>query len=294
MQEEPANAAVPPTEKPDGSGAGIGKGIGAQEKDEQTLKQREHHRLAASAPSLNAICTTDILPVDLNAFLYKLETTLERVCREEGDIAAADDYAAQAEARMQALNALCWDAKQGAYLDYNWQKGAQRLCLTAACLTPLFVGMSTQQQADALAPTVRQRLLAPGGLSTTQCGSDQQWDRPNGWAPLQWIGIRGLEAYGHGDLAQEIAHRWLHTVAELYTAEGKLVEKYALRETHGSSAHGGGGGEYPLQDGFGWTNGVTRALLAEHPAHAAHAARSSRFSERAATDSRAFMTAAIC
>ena len=27
----------------------------------------------------------------------------------------------------------------------------------------------------------------------------------------------------------------------------------------------GGGGEYPLQDGFGWTNGVTLALLDLYP-----------------------------
>ena len=103
-------------------------------------------------------------------------------------------------------------------------------------------------------------------------GSDQQWDRPNGWAPLQWMGLRGLRAYGHTALADEIADRWLATVAEVYEAEGKLVEKYALREIPGGRTHGGGGGEYPLQDGFGWTNGVTRALLAEHPRHAAHRA----------------------
>jgi hypothetical protein len=27
----------------------------------------------------------------------------------------------------------------------------------------------------------------------------------------------------------------------------------------------GGGGEYPAQDGFGWTNGVTKRLLALYP-----------------------------
>ncbi len=30
----------------------------------------------------------------------------------------------------------------------------------------------------------------------------------------------------------------------------------------------GGGGEYPTQDGFGWTNGVTRKLMALYPADA--------------------------
>src|SRR3546814_7221544 len=28
-------------------------------------------------------------------------------------------------------------------------------------------------------------LLADGGLATTEAGHGEQWDRPNGWAPLQ-------------------------------------------------------------------------------------------------------------
>lgn len=227
---------------------------------------------AASATTLTAICTTDLLPVDLNALLYKLETTLSVLSHGAGDAAGAAAYAAQAQARRAALHALCWNAGEGAFLDYDWRKGVRRRCLTAASLVPLFVGMAEQAQADAMARTVARRLLAPGGLATTERGSDQQWDRPNGWAPLQWMGLRGLRAYGHTALADEIADRWLATVAEVYEAEGKLVEKYALREMPGGRTHGGGGGEYPLQDGFGWTNGVTRALLAEHPRHAAHRA----------------------
>ncbi|MGH8199347.1 MAG: trehalase family glycosidase, partial [Steroidobacteraceae bacterium] len=41
---------------------------------------------------------------------------------------------------------------------------------------------------------------------------------------------------------------------------GKLVEKYDVEHNLP-----GGGGEYPLQDGFGWTNGVTRAMIALYP-----------------------------
>ncbi len=232
-----------------------------------------HPARAASADTLTAICTTDILPVDLNAFLYKLETTLSVLCHGAGDVSAGESYAQLAQARRDAVLALCWDGRHGAFFDYDWRKQKRRSCLTAASLTPLFVGLAEQAHADALAKTIEKRLLAPGGLATTECGSDQQWDRPNGWAPLQWMGIRGLSLYGHGPLAQEIAHRWLTTVACVYQTEGKLVEKYALRELSDGPACGGGGGEYPLQDGFGWTNGVTRALLAEHPQHAAHQAR---------------------
>ena len=36
------------------------------------------------------------------------------------------------------------------------------------------------------------------------------------------------------------------------------------------TARPGGGGEYPTQDGFGWTNGVTMALIRRYPEFAAY------------------------
>ncbi|WP_425466398.1 trehalase family glycosidase [Pseudorhodoferax soli] len=60
-----------------------------------------------------------------------------------------------------------------------------------------------------------------------------------------------------------IRTRWLKTVEEVYAREAKLVEKYALRPTPDAASTGGGGGEYPLQDAFGWTNGVVRQWLVE-------------------------------
>jgi alpha,alpha-trehalase len=162
-----------------------------------------------------------------------------------------------------------WDAQAGAFHDYDWRLGQRRTCLTAACTVPLFAGLADEHQAAATARTVAQRLLAPGGLSTSECRSDQQWDRPNGWAPLQWMAFAGMRRYGHTGLADAIAHRWLATVAALYEREGRLVEKYALRTVEHDRTQAGGGGEYVLQDGFGWTNGVTAAMLALHPAHAA-------------------------
>ncbi len=130
--------------------------------------------------------------------------------------------------------------------------------------------MASAEQAAAVAATVQERLLAPGGLATTEIGgSGEQWDRPNGWAPLQWIGIRGLQHYGHDALALDIEERWLTIVSHLFERENKLVEKYVLRPC---TEHAGGG-EYPLQDGFGWTNGVTRKLMQEDPNHEANRCR---------------------
>ena len=61
-----------------------------------------------------------------------------------------------------------------------------------------------------------------------------------------------------GFVAQQIGTRFLTDVKGVYASDKKLVEKYVVE---GAGTGGGGGGEYPLQDGFGWTNGVTLKLL---------------------------------
>ena len=220
-------------------------------------------------PSLSNICTTAILPVDLNAFLFKLECCIAGLSRQCGDTAAAERHEALARARAAAVRRLMWQAQEQAFFDYDFHQGRQRRCLTAATAVPLFTGLANRAEARGVADILAARLLAPGGLATTEHGSGQQWDRPNGWAPLQWMAIRGLERHGLVELSQDITQRWLSTVSKVYRREGKLVEKYTLRETPDATPAGGGGGEYPLQDGFGWTNGVTRRLMHEHPAHPA-------------------------
>ena len=107
-------------------------------------------------------------------------------------------------------------------------------------------------------------LLKAGGIVTTTLETGQQWDSPNGWAPLQWIAVSGLRDYGQTPLAATIACRWMANVNDVYRQSGKLVEKYNVVATGRS----GGGGEYPLQDGFGWTNGVMRKLIELYPADA--------------------------
>jgi len=117
------------------------------------------------------------------------------------------------------------------------------------------------RQASGVAAAVRGTLLKSGGLVTTPLVTGQQWDAPNGWAPLQWIAVSGFNRYGERQLAESIAHHWLRNVNRVYRESGKLVEKYDVL-----TERGGGGGEYPLQDGFGWTNGVTARLMALYPA----------------------------
>ena len=123
---------------------------------------------------------------------------------------------------------------------------------------PLYVGIATDEQAAAVAQRLEKDFLQPGGLLSTLITNGQQWDAPNGWAPLQWFAIVGLRNYGYDTLAATIRDRWLATNEAVFANKRKMVEKYDV-----VTASAGGGGEYPLQDGFGWTNGVYAALKDE-------------------------------
>lgn len=207
---------------------------------------------------LSTIHTTRIVPVDLNALVFHLEKTLAKASRIAKDDPAAKRFDALAEARKQAINRYLWDEKQGWYADYDWQKASVRPQLTAAALFPLYLQAATDDHASKTASAVQTHLLKEGGLVTTTVNNGQQWDAPNGWAPLQWAAVEGLNHYGKQELAKEVGMRFLQNVQATYDKEHKLVEKYVVE---GKGLGGGGGGEYPLQDGFGWTNGVTLKLL---------------------------------
>ncbi|MDG2521980.1 alpha,alpha-trehalase TreF [Caulobacter segnis] len=218
-------------------------------------------RWLADGKSLHTIQTTAFVPVDLNSLMYGMERAIADACRRLDDHTCGKDFDRRADARRAAMDRWLWNAEQGLYLDYQWRERRASQVVSSAALYPLFVGAASQRQANIIARKTWDELLAPGGLRTTTLTTGQQWDAPNGWAPLQWVAVKGLRTYGEDALAAEIGKRWLATVQREYQASGRMLEKYDIEEVRP-----GGGGEYPLQDGFGWTNGVTQALLALYPA----------------------------
>ncbi|WP_428484963.1 alpha,alpha-trehalase TreA [Rhodopila sp.] len=219
-------------------------------------------RWLADGKSLSTVQTLALLPPDLNSLLVHLEETLSQAYRLKGDAGLAAAYAQRAKRRVDAIQRVMWDAEDGVFTDYLWREGKTTRTVTAATVVPLFLMVSPAEQAQRVASTIRTRLLDAGGLATTLIDSGQQWDAPNGWAPLQWLAVIGLRNYGFTKLAKEIATRWVTENIAGYQREAKLVEKYNVVTTGGEE---GGGGEYATQIGFGWTNGVLLALGSLYP-----------------------------
>ncbi len=206
--------------------------------------------------SFATIHTTEIIPVDLNCLLYHLEVVLAEAYRESGNNPESIKYLRHSVARKEAIIKYCWNEEQGFFVDYDFVAQKQKQSLTLAAAFPLFFEVASPEQARAVERILRDKFLKPGGLTTSLLHSGQQWDAPNGWAPLQWIAYRGLLNYGLEDLANQLKTNWVNVNLKVYAKSGKMTEKYDVWSKEGEAS----GGEYPNQDGFGWTNGVFLAM----------------------------------
>jgi alpha,alpha-trehalase len=242
----------------------------AAEKAVVLHKKIMYHHLRAGAASgwdfssrwfednekIETIATTGILPVDLNCLLLHLQQTILKAKGKTSSNASL--------ARGAAIQKYFWNNKQNFFTDYNFVKKEQEDNITPAGLFPFYFmhfGLDLMPDRGRLvAEVIRQKLLKPGGLVTSEYTTGQQWDAPNGWAPLQWMSIRALENCYQGELAKEIARRWIKINIKVFNNTGKLMEKYNVVDNSLEA----GGGEYPSQDGFGWTNGVLLALIKKY------------------------------
>jgi alpha,alpha-trehalase len=218
-------------------------------------------RWFADKKNISTIEVTDIIPVDLNCLLYHLETTLVKAATIGNNKIDMAVYAAFAANRQKAIEKYCYNGAVGFYTDFNFRTNSKTTFICPAGMYAFsLLGLGAKELVEKgakAAMAIRNFLLKPGGIVSSTYQTGQQWDAPNGWAPLQWMVIAGLEKCGQTELAKDIATRWIKLNNDVYLRTGKLMEKYNVADIHLEA----GGGEYPGQDGFGWTNGVLLTLI---------------------------------
>lgn len=186
-----------------------------------------------------------------------VERSIAHAYEEIGEQEYATQFRECANTREKALMKYCWNNECSWFYDYYLPTRSQKKTMTLAGTFALWAEAASPAQAERAAQTIKNSFLQTGGLVTTLIESGQQRDAPNGWAPLHYAAIVGLEQYRHSSLAEDIAQRCCHTVVTSYARDDVLIEKYNIE----MSAILAGGGEYELQIGFGWTNGITLYLL---------------------------------
>ncbi len=199
------------------------------------------------------------VPIDLNSLLFKYEQDFSRSARLLGDMAAVEHWEQKANERRQTVDAFLWNEQKGFYFDYNFHAEEQGKVWSLAGFYPLWSGMASKEQAARLVKNLS-KFRQSGGLSTSLKasaskgigGQTHQWNYPNGWAPLHWLVVRGLERYGYHDEARDIARTWLATNLGYFLQHGVFREAYNVVDLDGTPEPG----LYPPQLGYGWTNGV--------------------------------------
>jgi alpha,alpha-trehalase len=146
--------------------------------------------------TLATIHTTDIVPVDLNSLMWNLEISIARRCAALGDTACERDFTRRhRHAKPPSPHGCGPHGTSVSWIETAAQEQPTSV-VSAAMLYPLFVGLATPAQARATAKLTQSVLLAPGGLRTTTIRNGQQWDQPNGWAPLTWSRLKGCARTG--------------------------------------------------------------------------------------------------
>ncbi|KAJ9549793.1 hypothetical protein OSB04_022336 [Centaurea solstitialis] len=234
-------------------------------------------RWMKNTSDLRTLSTTTILPVDLNAYVLKMELDIAFLANVLGESSHALHFTRASKARKNAMDVIFWNEEKGQWFDYwlnassmskgvyKWDVLGQNQDIFASNFIPIWVQLfnSDEARVEKVTQSLESSgLLHAAGIATSLKNSSQQWDFPNGWAPLQHMIVEGLVRSGSkeaGLLAKDIAIRWIRTNYATYKSSKAMHEKYDVSKC----GEFGGGGEYKPQTGFGWSNGVVLAFLEE-------------------------------
>ncbi|MBS1370654.1 MAG: alpha,alpha-trehalase [Lentisphaeria bacterium] len=192
--------------------------------------------------------------IDLNSLLVRSRNELGELYRDLGDLERSGEWFHSAEIRAELIRCYCWNDRRGVFLDFNFAEKRHSKVFSCASLFPLWCGIATQEQAESTLYALEHLLECRHGLAACEpndSGRTYQWDYPNGWPPLHFIAIEGLDRYGFTEAASRIARKYVDTVTQNFEKTGALWEKYNV--VAGSVDVKS---EYETPQMLGWTAGT--------------------------------------
>ncbi|XP_063835084.1 trehalase isoform X2 [Ostrinia nubilalis] len=223
--------------------------------------------------NLTNLKTRSIVPVDLNAIMCGNAQLMAEFHEKLENFAMAGYYRMIHGQYMEAIEKVLWHEDVGVWLDYSLESHRRRDYFYPSNIVPLWTGCYDKSRKEYFVSRVINYLdkvkvdIFEGGVPVTYEHTGEQWDYPNAWPPSQYMFIMGLANTGVPEAmryADEIAAKWVRSNFEVWKQKSAMLEKYDATIFGGY----GGGGEYVVQTGFGWTNGVIMALLDKYGAEA--------------------------
>ena len=207
---------------------------------------------------IKTIQIKNIIPIDLNSIMYMNEISLLKFHKILND-KKIGYYERAIRRRHKAINKVFWNENLNTWGDFNLKLNrVNSNFLYISDLSPLWSGVKAPIDPDIIMKRYRPMLFNHvSGVPVSNVESRQQWDFPNVWAPYNYWMVDYLRLTGRKQEALNIAQRFVNTVYHGWLRTNYIFEKYSADEL----GEYGGGGEYIVQEGFGWTNGVVVKFL---------------------------------
>ena len=203
---------------------------------------------------IKSIQIVNMVPVDLNSIMFQNEKILKEIHETLGHEKMTKFYETAAQKREKAINAVLWDKDLLTWGDYNIKtKKLNSNFLYITDLSPLWSGIQPQVDENIILNRYKSILFDhPSGIPASNIQTGQQWDFPNVWAPYHYYVVDYFRQKNRMVEAKDIAERLVNTVYIGWLKTNYIFEKYHADKL----GEYGGGGEYVVQEGFGWTNGT--------------------------------------
>lgn len=224
-------------------------------------------RWFSDSKTIYTVETRNVLPVDLNAFICWNYDILEYLFERIDDQVKSEFYREVRAKFRNTVHHVFYNNTAGTWYDFNLRTGLHNTGFYPSITVPLFTGCYNtlnQGKSERLFSLMKSLGVFeyPGGIPTSMVtDSEEQWDFPNGFSPLNHMVVEGLRKSQNAqmqDAGYRLAHRWLSGNFKVWKETNHMWEKYNVI---GDYPRPGSGGEYDVQDGFGWTNGAILDLL---------------------------------
>ncbi|VBB34212.1 unnamed protein product, partial [Acanthocheilonema viteae] len=224
-------------------------------------------RWLSNSKTMDTIETSNIVPVDLNALMCWNMEILAHLHGEIGDSSRRAKINTERAKFVDTFETVFFDDREGSWFDFNLNTGERVDDTYPSIAVPLFTecysSLNNPMLVEVLGTLQRKGLLQfPGGIPASLIrSSNQQWDYPNGFAPINHMVIEGLRKSNHPVMQQkafELASRWINRNYEVYQSNHKLWQRYDVEKDHIRSAKND---DFNNEEGYGWTNGALLDLM---------------------------------
>lgn len=219
--------------------------------------------------------TTQMAAVDFSSYMALSMESLSSIANELGYLDDKKEFSKQYTKLKDLINDKLWDPARGMYFDWSYKKKAFILIETISNLTPMVAGIPDKHQARKM----MDKIIDPNYYNTSipfpsvarheESFVKDMWRGPV-WINMAYLGVLGVNRYGHEQEAKYLARKIIKGVYETWKNTGSFYEfydpdRYDIKELHRKKGNLWKKitlGSKPVKDFVGWT-GLANSLLLE-------------------------------